>query len=57
MKDEVDGLVDLDVLDDVVIEECEGVFADVLDVAQGAGLEVVHADNAVTLREQVIAEM
>ena len=57
MKDDVDGLVDLDRLDDVVVQEREGFVADVLDIGERAGLEVVHAENAIALREQVIAEM
>ena len=54
---EIDGLIDLDVLDHVVVQERERVVANVLDVPQRAGLEVVHADNAVTLLEQVIAKV
>ena len=47
--DEVDGLVDLVVRSDVEVEEAEIVAADVLDVGQAAGLEVVDADDAVAV--------
>ena len=57
VEDEVDRLVDLDVLDHVVVDEREVVVADVLDVRERARLEVVHADHAVALLEQVLAEM
>jgi len=55
--DEVDGLVDLQVLDHVVVAEDELVVAQVRDVLEGARLEVVHADHAVPLAEQVLAEV
>ena len=57
VEDDVHGLVDLDVLDHVVVHERERVVADVLEVGEGARLEVVHADDAVALPEQVLAEM
>ena len=57
MVDEVDRLVDLELLGDVVVEEDEVVVADVLDVAQGARVEVVDADHAVPAREQLVAEV
>ena len=57
MEDDVDRLVDLDVLDHVVVHERERVVADVLDVRERARLEVVHADDAIPLREQVLAEV
>jgi hypothetical protein len=53
----VDGTFDLDVLDDVVVDEQEVVAADVLEVLERARLEVVDAEHAVALREEVIAEM
>ena len=55
--DEVDVLGDVDVLDDVDVAEVEGRVADVLDVLQRAGLEVVDADHPVPLAEQVLAEV
>ena len=56
--DEVDGLVDEVRLDDVHADVHEQVgVADVLDVGQRAGLEVVHADHAVAAREQLVAQM
>ncbi len=57
MEDEVDGLLDLDVLDHVVVHERERVVADVLDISERACLEVVYTDNAMPLLEKVVAEM
>ena len=58
MVDDVDRLVDLDVLDDVVVAELElRPAADVRDVLEAAGLEVVEADHAIVAREKVVAEM
>ena len=57
VEDEVDRPVDRDLLRDVVVQEEEVVAADVLEVLERRRLEVVDADNAVPLREQVIAEM
>jgi hypothetical protein len=56
--DEVDRLIDVVGLDDVDadVEEALGV-ADVLDVGQRAGLEVVDADHAVPARQQLVAQM
>ena len=56
--DDVDGLVDLDVLDGVVVSELElRPAADVRDVLETAGLEVVDADHPVVAPQQVVAEM
>ena len=57
VEDEVDRLVDRDVLGDVVVQEEELVAAEVLEVLERRRLEVVDADHAVPLREQVVAEM
>jgi hypothetical protein len=57
VEDDVDGLVDPDVLDDVVVEEDEVAGADVLEVRERARIEVVDADHAVVAREQVLAEV
>jgi hypothetical protein len=56
--DEVDRLVHVVGLDDVNadVREALGV-ADVLDVGQRARLEVVHADHAVSAREQLVAQV
>jgi hypothetical protein len=40
-----------------VVHEHEGVVADVLDVRQRAGVEVVEADDAVAVAQELIAEM
>ena len=58
IDDLVDGLVDEVGLDDVHahVHEAVGV-ADVLDVGQGSGLEVVDADHAVAPRQQLVAEV
>jgi hypothetical protein len=44
-------------LGQVMVEEDEVVVADVLDVPERAGDEVVHADDAVAASEQVLAEV
>jgi hypothetical protein len=55
--DEIDVLGDIDVIDDVDVAEVEGRVADVLDVLQRAGLEVVDADDPMALAKQVLAEV
>ncbi len=55
--DEVDGLGDLDVLCDVVIEEGKRVAPQVLDVRERARDEVVDADDPVAAVDEVLAEM
>ena len=55
--DEVDRLVDEVGLGDVDVEMDELGGADVLDVLERPGVEVVHAEHPVTLREQRIAEV
>ncbi len=57
VEDEIDVLVELDVVGHVVIEEDEAVVADVLDVLQVAGVEVVDADDAQLLGEERFAQM
>jgi hypothetical protein len=52
-----DRLFDFEMLDHVVIAEGERRIANVFDVLQRARVEVVHADDAVTSLEQVLAEM
>ena len=55
--DEVDAPVDLEMLGHVVIEEDEVAVADVLDVLERAGVEVVDADDPHSLGEERFAEM
>ena len=55
--DEVDRLVDEERLDDVLVQERELGHADVLDVGERAGLEVVDADHAVPAAEELVAEV
>jgi hypothetical protein len=57
VKDEVEGPADLDVLGDVMVEEDEVGAADVLDVLERCRLEVVHADDTMSLSEQIFAEV
>jgi hypothetical protein len=58
VEDEVDVLVDPDRLGHVVVDEVEALLVPVvLHVLERPGLEVVHADHAVALVEQVIAEV
>jgi hypothetical protein len=49
--------LDVDVVDAVVVAELEGVVAQVLDVLERAGVEVVEADHTPVALEQVLAEM
>jgi hypothetical protein len=53
----VDRLVDRDVLHHVVVHEGEAVVPEVLEVRERARLQVVDADDAVPLLEQVLAEV
>src|SRR5207247_1908797 len=55
--DVVDRLVDLDVIGDVAAAEDEFVVPQVLEILERARLEVVDADHAIPLAEQVLAEM
>jgi hypothetical protein len=55
--DEVDRLLDGDVLDDVVVHVRERGVAQVLDVPQRGGFQVVEADHAVAALEQRLAEV
>jgi hypothetical protein len=52
-----DRLVDLEVLDHVVVAEREVLVPDVLDVVERARVEVVDADDAIALVEQVLAQV
>src|SRR5438876_2986011 len=55
--DELDRLLDPEVLRHVLVHECEALASEVLDVLERSRVEVVHADNAEVLRDEVIAEM
>jgi hypothetical protein len=55
--DTVDVLVEEERLREVVLEEPEVAVADVLDVLQRAGVEVVDADHPKAVREEAVAEM
>src|SRR4051812_40796258 len=55
--DEVDGLLDIDRLDDVLVREDEVLVADVVDVLERPGVQVVDADHPVSLAEQVLAQV
>jgi hypothetical protein len=57
VEDEIDVAFDRDRLHHVVVHEDELVGANVADVLQRRGLEVVHADDAMTLGEQVLTKM
>ena len=57
MEDEVDGLVDVEMLGHVVIDEAEALAAQMLHVLERSGLEVVDADDAQTLSDEVVAEV
>ena len=55
--DEVDRLVDEVGLDDVVVQVHELVGADVRDVGQRPGFEVVDADHAIAAAQQLVAQV
>ncbi len=55
--DEVDRLVDEERLDDVPVQERELGHADVLDVEERAGLDVVDADHSVPASEELVTEV
>jgi hypothetical protein len=57
VEDDVDRLLELEMLGQVVVSEHQLRRADVLDVLQAAGVEIVDADDPVALPEQVVAEM
>jgi hypothetical protein len=57
MEDVVHWTVDVDGVDNVVVEERELVLAQVRDVLERSGFEVVDTDDAVALLEQVVAKM
>ena len=57
VEHEVDRLLDPDRLDHVVVEEVELVAAGVGDVLQRPRLQVVDAEHAMALLEEVIAEV
>src|SRR5436189_83059 len=53
--DDVDGLGDLQVVDEVVVAEDEAVVANVLDVLERSRVEVVDTDDTIALGEEVLA--
>jgi hypothetical protein len=55
--DEVDVLVHEERVDDVRVQVREIGRADVLDVLQRAGLEVVDADHTVPASEELVAQV
>ena len=55
MIDEVDVVVEEQRVGQVLVQERELGIADVLDVLERAGIEVVEADHPVALGQQVIA--
>ena len=57
MEHVVHAPLDLDRVGDVHVAEVEGLVADVLDVLQGAGVEVVQADHLVAIRQQALAQV
>ena len=57
VEDEADRALDRDRLHHVVVDELEIVAPQVLDVLERGGLEIVHADHVVPLREQVLTQM
>src|SRR5207247_5229295 len=58
MEDEVDGLLDEERLGQILVDEDEvGAVLDVLDVLQRARVEVVDADHAMALGQEVVAKV
>src|SRR4051794_10616801 len=57
MEHEVDLLVDEERLRHVLLQEHEIRVAEMLDVGQRPGVEIVDTDHPVTLRQQRIAQM
>ena len=57
VEKDVDVLVEPERLGQVVVHEHEPVVADVLDVGERAGIEVVDADDAVPALEEMVAEV
>ncbi|MDX6469956.1 MAG: hypothetical protein QOF75_1759 [Gaiellaceae bacterium] len=57
MEDEVDRLRDLEMLREVVMEKREAVAAKVLDILERACLEVVDADDTMSLRDEPVGEV
>ena len=57
MVDEVERLVHADLVADVVVHEPELVVAEMLDVRERPGLEVVETENAMALLEKHLAEV
>src|SRR6476660_2116225 len=55
--DDVDGLCDVQVQRDVLVDEEELFPPEVLHVLERARVQVVDADDAIPLRDEVIAEM
>jgi len=55
VEDEVDRLVDLEMPRQVVVQEDEIVAAQMLDVLQRPGLEVVDADHPVAVGYEGVA--
>jgi len=53
----VDRLGHLEVVDHVVLQEHEALVADVLDVLERAGVEVVDADDAVAVHEEAVTQV
>src|SRR6266545_3389274 len=57
VEDEVHRPLDVDRLRDVVVQEVEAAVANVLEILERRGLEVVDADHAVALLEEVVAQV
>jgi len=54
---EVNRFIDLEMVDHVAVDKDERVVADVLDVLEGACVEVVDTDDAVACLHEVLAQM
>jgi hypothetical protein len=55
--DDIDVLVDEERLGQVVVDEVEVAALDVPDVLERPGVEVVDADDSVSEREQIVAQV
>ena len=54
---DVDGLGDLEMLRDVVVQEHEALAPEMLHVLERAGLEIVDADDPVAVGDEEVGEV
>ena len=57
MEDDIDGFVELEMQRHILVDEEELVAAEMLHVLKRARIQVVHADDAIPLGHEVVAEV